>query len=257
MLKPILKSIALGAVTALMLSVAGYQACSVQKATPNADNDPKPGAAPSGPQTPSPEAGPGPQSPLPAPETTKTCSYGGKEYKTGESFPASDGCNSCSCSNGEAACTLLGCVAKEPVDGIAFEEVTKGFDNKDPGKEDVDHVIRKKDVWEPLQAKLNDTPGEALDVDFAKFVAIGFERTITADSAGYTVKKAEVTAKGLEVTLERSPRALGCPGAMPEDARIYQFVKVKISDDLTKALDALSSVDDVIFHTIDRVAPCK
>lgn len=39
----------------------------------------------------------------------KSCQYNGKTYKSGEGFPAEDGCNSCSCNNGEVACTLMGC----------------------------------------------------------------------------------------------------------------------------------------------------
>lgn len=39
----------------------------------------------------------------------KSCYYNGQTYKSGQSFPAEDGCNSCTCKNGEAACTLMGC----------------------------------------------------------------------------------------------------------------------------------------------------
>lgn len=38
------------------------------------------------------------------------CTYGGRTYTTVGSFPASDGCNSCSCqSSGEAVCTEMVC----------------------------------------------------------------------------------------------------------------------------------------------------
>jgi hypothetical protein len=38
------------------------------------------------------------------------CDYNGKEYAVGDKFPASDGCNSCSCGErGEVQCTLIGC----------------------------------------------------------------------------------------------------------------------------------------------------
>lgn len=39
----------------------------------------------------------------------KSCRYNGKTYKMGESFPAEDGCNNCSCENGEVVCTLMAC----------------------------------------------------------------------------------------------------------------------------------------------------
>lgn len=38
------------------------------------------------------------------------CNYDGKSYAVGDKFPASDGCNQCSCGeHGEVQCTLLGC----------------------------------------------------------------------------------------------------------------------------------------------------
>lgn len=41
---------------------------------------------------------------------SKSCFYEGKEYKNGDGFKASDGCNSCSCGdNGQVACTLMYC----------------------------------------------------------------------------------------------------------------------------------------------------
>jgi len=39
----------------------------------------------------------------------QTCNYQGKTYKEGDSFPAGDGCNTCSCSGGQALCTLMAC----------------------------------------------------------------------------------------------------------------------------------------------------
>jgi hypothetical protein len=40
----------------------------------------------------------------------KTCSYGGKTYAVGDSFPATDGCNTCSCGEGgSVACTKIAC----------------------------------------------------------------------------------------------------------------------------------------------------
>ncbi|MEZ4300067.1 MAG: hypothetical protein R3B70_34285 [Polyangiaceae bacterium] len=41
------------------------------------------------------------------------CTYDGKDYEAGESFPAGDGCNSCTCEdNGSVACTEIGCEIK-------------------------------------------------------------------------------------------------------------------------------------------------
>jgi hypothetical protein len=43
-------------------------------------------------------------------ETGASCKVDGKTYAPGDTFPASDGCNTCTCGNdGTASCTLLGC----------------------------------------------------------------------------------------------------------------------------------------------------
>ena len=39
-----------------------------------------------------------------------SCSYNGKQYPAGASFPAGDGCNTCGCTDdGQVACTLIAC----------------------------------------------------------------------------------------------------------------------------------------------------
>jgi len=42
------------------------------------------------------------------------CEYNGWAYADGESFPASDDCNTCICSDGEVVCTEIVCT-EEPV----------------------------------------------------------------------------------------------------------------------------------------------
>lgn len=39
----------------------------------------------------------------------KSCQYNGKTYKSGEGFPAEDGCNNCGCEDGKVMCTLMAC----------------------------------------------------------------------------------------------------------------------------------------------------
>ena len=39
----------------------------------------------------------------------QSCTYNGEEYDDGEGFPSDDGCNSCSCTDGKVACTLMAC----------------------------------------------------------------------------------------------------------------------------------------------------
>lgn len=41
--------------------------------------------------------------------SNKSCDYNGRTYKSGEGFTDIDGCNSCSCENGNIACTLMAC----------------------------------------------------------------------------------------------------------------------------------------------------
>lgn len=42
--------------------------------------------------------------------TGNRCEYNGWAYTDGESFSASDGCNTCTCSNGDIVCTEMACV---------------------------------------------------------------------------------------------------------------------------------------------------
>ena len=47
------------------------------------------------------------------------CTFDGVEHAAGESFPSSDGCNTCTCSNdGEVGCTLMACVAPCTYGGV-------------------------------------------------------------------------------------------------------------------------------------------
>ena len=40
-----------------------------------------------------------------------SCEYDGKTYNEGDSFDATDGCNTCTCSEGQIGCTKIGCNA--------------------------------------------------------------------------------------------------------------------------------------------------
>lgn len=40
---------------------------------------------------------------------TMLCKYQGNFYTTGQSFPAGDGCNTCTCNQGQLQCTLMAC----------------------------------------------------------------------------------------------------------------------------------------------------
>jgi hypothetical protein len=48
------------------------------------------------------------------PPPPPTCEYEGERYEAGETFPAGDGCNTCSCTDdGFVACTLMACVCDD------------------------------------------------------------------------------------------------------------------------------------------------
>ena len=53
-------------------------------------------------------------------KTVQSCEYEGKDYTVGESFPAGDGCNTCSCEevDGELllSCTEIGCMDSDPTE---------------------------------------------------------------------------------------------------------------------------------------------
>lgn len=48
------------------------------------------------------------------------CEYAGETYDKGESFPAEDGCNSCTCEEkGNVSCTEMGCIDNTGTDTAA------------------------------------------------------------------------------------------------------------------------------------------
>jgi hypothetical protein len=52
-----------------------------------------------------------------------TCTHNGKTYQPGESFPAGDGCNDCTCQdNGLVACTLAYCAGTCTYAGKEYKE---------------------------------------------------------------------------------------------------------------------------------------
>ena len=46
---------------------------------------------------------------LPVEPPLESCSYNGTAYETGESFPAGDGCNTCTCQNEQVICSAAAC----------------------------------------------------------------------------------------------------------------------------------------------------
>lgn len=50
-----------------------------------------------------------------------SCFYEGKTYADGARFPASDGCNTCSCNAGVVGCTLLGCSTGCQYNGQSYQ----------------------------------------------------------------------------------------------------------------------------------------
>lgn len=49
-----------------------------------------------------------------------TCNYAGNTYLDGDTFPASDGCNTCTCSNGNVACGTNVCACSPGHDGLDY-----------------------------------------------------------------------------------------------------------------------------------------
>lgn len=45
----------------------------------------------------------------PASTQPRACTYAGQSHANGDSFPSTNGCNTCACDDGEVTCTLKGC----------------------------------------------------------------------------------------------------------------------------------------------------
>ena len=64
-----------------------------------------------------------------------SCVYQGKSYPAGSSFPASDGCNACTCqSSGMVACTARACVNDCSAIGAAYASVVEKAKVCDPSR---------------------------------------------------------------------------------------------------------------------------
>jgi hypothetical protein len=55
----------------------------------------------------------------------QSCGYGGKTYVSGATFPSSDGCNSCGCTDGSVGCTTRACALDASVD-VSLDAPTDG-----------------------------------------------------------------------------------------------------------------------------------
>ena len=69
-----------------------------------------------------------------------SCTYNGQTYRNGEGFRSSDGCNSCSCQNGQIACTLMACgqggtgIVPDTYPGTSGGSGTVGIETVMPGE---------------------------------------------------------------------------------------------------------------------------
>ncbi len=51
---------------------------------------------------------------MPDPDCSAGCEYNGKTYGLGEQFPATDGCNTCTCGEAGVGCTKMACAPCDP-----------------------------------------------------------------------------------------------------------------------------------------------
>ncbi|HXI55960.1 MAG TPA: hypothetical protein VNO55_07870 [Polyangia bacterium] len=105
------------------------------------------------------------------------CSYGGKSYAAGQSFPSTDGRNSCSCSaNGGVACTERACL---PDGSTTDGQVDKASPDAAPD------TVQPQDVAAPDRQEASDTTAGCTLADSYSFgwngglVAFSDESTLT------------------------------------------------------------------------------
>jgi hypothetical protein len=117
------------------------------------------------------------------------CSYGGKSYAAGQSFPSADGCNSCSCSaNGGVACTERACL---PDGGTTDGQVDKPATDTTDAPDATDATdaapdnVQAEDVAAPDHQEAHDTGDGCTLADTYAFgwngglVAFSDESTLT------------------------------------------------------------------------------
>lgn len=66
-----------------------------------------------------------------SPQQEIACAYNGERYEAGQSFPAEDGCNTCTCGeDGQIGCTEIACPAAQGIDEcqVAEDCLDQGID---------------------------------------------------------------------------------------------------------------------------------
>jgi len=78
---------------------------------PGAPGSPSEPAPPGASDPGAPDAPNDPAPPASPPDGAGSCTWGGSQYAEGRTFPAGDGCNSCTCAaGGLVICTRMGCI---------------------------------------------------------------------------------------------------------------------------------------------------
>jgi len=169
-----------------------------------------------------------------------TCTYNGKTYSDGETFPAGDGCNTCTCTAPGIACTERACPppdaglsdGKLPVDalhtdaksegvkhdgshgdatpsGIAFTTVGMGTGTTGSLSAQFNEVAADDASWKALLAKLGGTASGAVDfqTEVVAAVGLGFR-----PSGGYAaeIKRIDVVGGKIQVSYQETTPGEGC-----------------------------------------------
>src|SRR3989338_5037262 len=124
-----------------------------------------------------------------------SCTYNGQTYRNGEGFRSSDGCNSCSCQNGQIACTLMACVAQLPsVENPPLVKRDTSSLLDVPIVLDTTNILEIRTIYDDEENEKLARSGEPSD-------------SIAQDQASWTIQNFRASSNGtLEGTLEMSAK---------------------------------------------------
>lgn len=207
-------------ITILLIGVAGYGVYLLANKSKDSDTTTPPATTPD----------------------TGSCIYDGQTYANNSSFNSTDGCNTCTCTDGEVACTLMACEEEEET--LPEEEEETQDEGEDSGPVEYEMAGEGDTAF-----TLSDLTAEEGDEENTYDVSVVV--TTSGDSAeyaqGYTYKWYIAGAMAIENTRESVTSGEKTHMATLSSSRDNPTIKFVVEDPYTsKYVSIEASLEDLL-----------